>query len=566
MGDFIGIAGKKEATGGVTRADGGIELVALTSGGTVFAGGVDGHEDQLIDALEGGDEFEEEFFGAGVAVRLEDYAHPLGLLESGDGEHRLDFGGMVGVVNDHANGRSLRGEPLKTALGEFGAGLREGLSEGRGVHAQEHAGGHGAEGVCDVVSAGDGEGDLRQMVRAMQEGEAGFLCGAPDVLGAEHGVLRKAVGKDGAMVARGDAHGPGGVCADGDALARVVDDGGEATLQFFRGGEVIEVVELDVGDEGDGGVLVGQGTIALVRLGDGDLVGRELAHQVAMAGAGVGEEARGVTAQAPEGILPDALEEPRGETGGSGLAVGATDGDGAQTAHPAGQAFTTRKNGDAAGLGEGELGFVGADGGAVHEHIAFGQVGGVVALTDGDAVAGEEAAEGGRHVEVTPGDSPTAEVEHPGDAGGAHAADTHDVDAARGKGEEVERGLHCVVLSGSLRPHQQFNQEGPMAGGADLPRSRQGCFQGLRANTRPADAVARGQIDQAGIGEGEGQGHAIGEAVVAHQQDVWRVVERRTVQPRVKALGQEVGRGQLHHCHGVIQGSAPVRGRFPKGS
>ena len=224
---------------------------------------------------------------------------------------------------------------------------------------------------------------------------------------------------------------------------------------------MVEVVELDVGDEGDGGVLVGQGAIALVRLGNGDLVGREFPHEVAMAGAGVGEEALGVATQAPEGFLPDALEEPRGETGGGGLAVGATDGDGAQTAHPAGQAFTTREDGDAAGLGEGELGFVGADGGAVHEYIAFSQVGGVVALADGDAVAGEEAAEGGRHVEVAPGDGPTAEVEHPGDAGSAYAADAHDVDAARGKGEEVERGLHRVVLSGSYGPTNNSIKKGP---------------------------------------------------------------------------------------------------------
>ena len=86
-----------------------------------------------------------------------------------------------------------------------------------------------------------------------------------------------------------------------------------------------------------------------------------------------------------------------------------------------------------------------------------------------------------------------------------------------------------------------------MAGGADLPRSSQGRLKGLRTDARPADAVTGGQVDQAGIGEGEGQGHAVGETVVSEGgYELKYVLPADGNGPAKKAAGHFHADGKFH--------------------
>ena len=185
---------------------------------------------------------------------------------------------------------------------------------------------------------------------------------------------------------------------------------------------MVEVVGLDVGDEGGIGRQVHEGTVGLVCLDD-----------VVVAGAVLGVGAVGLHGAADEeaGIEPHAVDGGCQHGGRGRLAVGAGAGERLLALAQVGEHVRAVPDVEPALAGGGELGVLFGDGGGDDDGVdVVGQVGGVVAHVDRDAGLAQ-LQHHARLLHVRSGDGEPALVGDQGDAGHPDAADADEVDLAR---------------------------------------------------------------------------------------------------------------------------------------
>ena len=161
---------------------------------------------------------------------------------------------------------------------------------------------------------------------------------------------------------------------DREAVERqVLDKGAEGLLDRVKGLEMIEMLGVDIGDDGDVGRQFQKGAVAFVGLDH---------HPVAAAEPGVG--AIGVDDAAIDDgrVEPAGVEQGRDHRGRGGLAMGAGDGDALLEPHQLGQHFGAAHDGQAFFARGGEFGIVALDRGRDHNHRGVAEVCGVMADED----------------------------------------------------------------------------------------------------------------------------------------------------------------------------------------
>ena len=128
----------------------------------------------MVQFREGGGEPVEEVAGAGEEVGLEDPDEPPageGGPSSGNGV--VDFAGVVGVIVDDGEARRVVSDV--ESPGDAGEGGKP-LGDGAGVDARPEGEGRGGGGVCRIVGAGHGPGNVDGGVTDQVQGEGGASC------------------------------------------------------------------------------------------------------------------------------------------------------------------------------------------------------------------------------------------------------------------------------------------------------------------------------------------------------------------------------------------------------
>ena len=145
---------------------------------------------------------------------------------------------------------------------------------------------------------------------------------------------------------------------------------------------MIEVLGVDVGDDGDGGGEVEEGSVGLVRLDD---------DPFALSQLGVGTESVELSADHGGGVETRVIEDGGDEGSGGGLSVRAGDGDRVLQAHQLGEHLRTSDDGHSARAGSERLGILRtAHGAGSHHHVhVAGHVLGAMADVDGSTQPGE---------------------------------------------------------------------------------------------------------------------------------------------------------------------------------
>ena len=205
----------------------------------------------------------------------------------------------------------------------------------------------------------------------------------------------------------------------GEAVERhVLDEGAERLLHRGEGLEVIEVLGVDVGDDGDVGRQLEEGAVGLVGL-----------HHHPVAGAEPRVGAVGVDDAAVDHgrIEARGIEQRRHQRGGRGLAVGAGDGDAAFQPHQLGQHLGAPHHRQPLLARGDKFGIVALDRRRHHQHLGAVDVGGLVTDEDLGALVAQPL-----DVGVVGGVGAlhrVAEIDqHLGDAAHADAADADEMD------------------------------------------------------------------------------------------------------------------------------------------
>ena len=167
----------------------------------------------------------------------------------------------------------------------------------------------------------------------------------------------------------------------GKAVERhVLDEIAERVLHRLERPEVIEMLGIDIGDDGDIGRQLQERAVALVGL-----------HHHPVAGAQPRIGAVGVDdAAIDHGRIEIAgIEQGRDHRGRRGLAVGAGDRDAAFQPHQFGQHFGAAHHRDALGARRHQFRIVALDRGRDHDHVGAVDVLGLVADRDLDALVAQ---------------------------------------------------------------------------------------------------------------------------------------------------------------------------------
>ena len=289
----------------------------------------------------------------------------------------LDLARVVTVVI-HQHGLATAGLELAILLEaaahtfKLGERLDDGLVT-NAVFGRNRDGGGGVERIVDARQI-QGDGQLAGILAAHPEAAA--VAGLHEVQHLHIGILGKAVGQGRTGDLRQHATDHGIIHAHhGQTVERqVVQEVDEGGLQL---GEVaaigVHVIRFDVGHDGDHGLQMQEGGVALVRLGD---------QVAAAAQAGVGAGAVEQTADDEGRVTVGFGIDARHQAGGGGLAVGAGDGNPVAEAHQLGQHLGTAHHGNAQLTGSQQLGVVLLDGGGDHHHARLVHVLGTVPHED----------------------------------------------------------------------------------------------------------------------------------------------------------------------------------------
>ena len=202
-------------------------------------------------------------------------------------------------------------------------------------------------GVERVVAAGHRQRELVDIGRlaglpvADQHVEAGDAAGEIDVEQPHVGLRVLAIGDDAPVLDAADQllHGRVIEAHHREAVERqVLDEGVERVLDRVEGLEVIEMLGVDVGDDGDVGGQLQERAVALVGLDH---------HPVAGAAPGVGAVGVDDAAVDDGRIEPGGVEQRRDQRSRRGLAVRAGDGDALLQAHQLGEHLGAPHDGNA---------------------------------------------------------------------------------------------------------------------------------------------------------------------------------------------------------------------------
>ena len=217
----------------------------------------------------------------------------------------------------------------------------------------------------------------------------------------------------------------------GKAVERhVLDEIAEGVLHRLERPEVIEMLRVDIGDDGDVGRQFQKRAVALVGLHHHPFAG----PQPRVGAVGVDDAA------IDHGRIEIAgIEQGRDHRGGGGLAMGAGDRDAAFQPHQFGQHFGAAHHRDALGARRHQFGIVALDRGRHHQHIGAGDVFGLVADRDLDALVAQPVDIGALgSVGALHGIAEIAQ--HLGDAAHADAADPDEMD-----GSDLARQSHAFI-------------------------------------------------------------------------------------------------------------------------
>ena len=160
----------------------------------------------------------------------------------------------------------------------------------------------------------------------------------------------------------------------------VLHEGDEGVLHGLEGLEVIEMLGVDIGDDGDVGRQLEEGAVGFVGL-----------HHHPVAGPEPRIGAVGVDDAAVDHrrVEAGAVEQRRDHRGGRGLAVGAGDGDAALQPHQFGQHLGAPHHRQALGARGDQLRIVRLDGGGDDDDVGAVDVAGLVADGDLDALVAQ---------------------------------------------------------------------------------------------------------------------------------------------------------------------------------
>ena len=281
-----------------------------------------GH-DHHIGVVETGAEVAEQVGQARIAVWLDDGDHPaLGYRARGL-QHRGDLHRMVAIVVDDphpvgdAGGREAAPHPAETG---------QALADILRAHRQLTRHGDGGQRVHRIVVAGHGQVQIdvahRLGVMGMDHHvEPATVRAHGQVLGADLGLRIDAVGDEPAVLhAAGHRLDVGMVGADrGEAIERdVLHEILEALLHRVEVAPVVQVLGVDVGDDGHGGFQLQERAVALVGLDHDPVTGPNLR----VGAIGVDDPAVDHGRVQPAGV-----QQGRHHRGRGSLAVRAADGD-----------------------------------------------------------------------------------------------------------------------------------------------------------------------------------------------------------------------------------------------
>ncbi|OIQ72553.1 hypothetical protein GALL_458230 [mine drainage metagenome] len=183
-----------------------------------------------------------------------------------------------------------------------------------------------------------------------------------DVPGAEVHLGMGAVGAHLALEAGPHRRGMGIIQAQEHRTieGHLVGEGHEGILDLLQVAVVIQVLAINVGDHGEGGIQQQEAAIALVRLG----------HQEGpLAQLGVAADGAELAADDDGGINPALAEHLGDHAGGGGLAVGTGHGDAVLHAHQFRQHLPPGDHGDLRRMGRHHLGVVAPHGAGDDHHL-----------------------------------------------------------------------------------------------------------------------------------------------------------------------------------------------------
>ena len=232
--------------------------------------------------------------------------------------------------------------------------------------------GHGQQQIVEI-------GRLRGLAVAQQHVEARHAAFEIDVEQPHVGLRIFAIGDDAAILDLADEllHGRMIETHHREAVeGNVLDEGAESVLDRVERMEMVEMLRVDVGDDGDVGRKLQEGAVALVGLDH---------HPVAGAEARIG--AIGVDdAAIDDGRIESAgVEQRRDERGRRGLAMRAGDGDALLEAHQLGEHFRAAHHGQALVARGDEFGIVALDRGRDDDDGGLAEIFGVMADEDARA-------------------------------------------------------------------------------------------------------------------------------------------------------------------------------------
>lgn len=298
--------------------------------------------------------------GAGEGVRLEDRPD---LAEAHLHRGAQCCGQLCGMMREVVGYRDAlrRAEDLKAAV--YAGELAEILRDLRGLCAEIMRAGCGGESVVDIMSAGDLQVDLAEQLALVHQVELFIRALAVSEV---HGVVVV-----GFSEAEGDHRELYVFDRVEDVLViAVVDDKPrgqvtelvEALFDIVERFEVVEMICVDVGDDGDIRIQLEEGIDIFARLADDDIALTDIA---------VAAEERQLAADDRGGIEARSDQRLAEHSGGRGLAVGTRDRDGAVVA--AGDDTEHHRaldGGDAFFFSRNKLGVILLDGGGVDDQLS----------------------------------------------------------------------------------------------------------------------------------------------------------------------------------------------------
>ena len=432
----------------------------------LFAGRIDIRHDHRVRIVETGGELVEQGLQAREAMGLHNRNHLPARGGACGAQHRRDLHGMMAIIiEDHGAVPVARtGEaPLDAAKAR--------KPRAYGLHRHPQLIGHrdGRRGVEGVVMARHGQHDILQI-----GGARGFPIAHQHIepayatrqLHIEQTHIRLgifAIGDDAPildaahqLLHRGmvEAH-------DGEAIeGQILHQGAEGLLHGVEGLEVIEMLGVDIGDDGDVGGQLQEGAVAFIRLHH---------HPLALAKAGIGAIGVDDAAIDDRGIKAALVEQGRHHGGGRGLAMGARDGDTLLEAHEFGEHFGAAHHRQAPLARAHQFRIVAADGGGDHDHGGLAEIGGVVPDEDRGALVAQAlhigAVAGVRALHLV------TEIEQDlRDAGHADAADADEMNGAK-----LTREFHAVVSGLRARSMMSITRSARRSAASGTPARLAAC-------------------------------------------------------------------------------------------